>query len=61
MAPPTTAKAFDPTQPIDLSGTPGVTKAEQMRAEHLLRATLDDLPKFADPGDRRSRRVPLDR
>jgi hypothetical protein len=48
-APTTTVKPFDPKQPIDLSGDPGVTKAEQTRAENLLRATLTDLPKFDDP------------
>jgi hypothetical protein len=45
----TTVKPFDPTQPVDLSGTPGVTTVEQTRAEHLLRATLTDLPQFNDP------------
>ena len=50
-APPTTTtgpKPFDPKQPIDLSGNPSVTPAEQERAEQLLRATITDLPKFAD-------------
>ena len=52
--PPTTTtttppKAFDPKQPIDLSGTPGVTPVEQRRAEDLLRRTLVELPKWADP------------
>lgn len=42
-------KPFDPTEPVDLSGTPGVTPAEQARAEDLLRRTLDKLPKFSDP------------
>ncbi len=40
---------FDPTQPIDLSGTPGVTPDEQKRAEALVRLTLQKLPQFADP------------
>jgi hypothetical protein len=44
-----TVRPFDPSQPIDLSGTPGVTKAEQKRAEALLKATLTKLPQFADP------------
>jgi hypothetical protein len=43
------AKPFDPTQPIDLSGTPGATRAQQKRAEVLLRSTLEKLPQFADP------------
>jgi len=42
-------KPYDPTKPIDLGGTPGVTAAEQKRAETLLRATIADLPKYADP------------
>ncbi len=44
---PTTVKPFDPTQDIDLSGTPGVTPAQQKAAETLLRNTLRDLPRFA--------------
>jgi hypothetical protein len=44
---PTTVKPFDATKPIDLSGTPGVTAAEQLRAETLLRNTMRDLPKYA--------------
>ena len=50
-APPTTKavpKPYDPSKPIDLGGSPGVTKAEQMRAETLLRTTIKDLPQFAD-------------
>jgi len=47
--PPTTVKAFDPKQPINLGGPPGVTHAEQMRAEKLLRSTLTDLPKYESP------------
>jgi hypothetical protein len=51
-APPTTVekpKPYDPTKPIDLGGESGVTKAEQTRAETLLRATIKDLPQYADP------------
>jgi hypothetical protein len=44
-------KPFDPTKPIDLGGTPGVTPAEQHRAEALLRATLVDIRKFATPAE----------
>ncbi len=43
------AKRFDPTKPIDLGGTPGVTPAEQHRAEQLLRTTIVDLKKYIDP------------
>ena len=44
----TTVKPFDPSQQIDLSGTPGVTPAQQAAAEALVRDTLRDLPRFAD-------------
>src|SRR4051794_14014578 len=42
-------KPYDPTKPIDLGGTPGVTPAEQHRAETLLRATIADLRRFTTP------------
>jgi hypothetical protein len=42
-------KPYDPTKPIDLSGTPGVTKAELTRAETLVRSTIADLKKYDDP------------
>jgi hypothetical protein len=44
-------KAYDPTKPIDLGGTPGVTPAEQRRAETLLRQTIADLRKFTYPSE----------
>ncbi len=44
-----TPKPYDPKQAIDLSCSPGVTPAEQARAEQLIRDTLRDLPKYADP------------
>ena len=43
------AKAYDPTLPIDLSGTPGVTPHQQAEAENLIASTLDDLPHWKDP------------
>ncbi len=43
-----TAKPYDPTQPIDLSGTPGVTPEQQAAAENLVAVTLVRLPKWAD-------------
>ncbi len=49
--PPTTVyrpRPYDPSKPIDLGGYPGVTPAEQARAEKLVRDTLRDLPKYAD-------------
>jgi len=42
------AKPYDPTQPIDLSGTPGVTAEQQARAENMIAVTLADLPRWAD-------------
>jgi len=42
-------RPYDPTKPIDLGGTPGVTRAEQHRAETLLRATIADLRRFEYP------------
>jgi len=58
-APPTTAprtpttvctpQPYDPSKPINLGCTPGVTAAEQARAEQLVRDTLRDLPHYADP------------
>ena len=50
-APPTTRaepKPYDPSKPIDLGGEPGVTNAEQTRAETLLRTTIKDLPQFTN-------------
>jgi hypothetical protein len=41
-------KEYDPNKPIDLGGVPGVTPAEQARAENLIAITLIRLPKFAD-------------
>jgi hypothetical protein len=41
-------RPFDPTQPIDFAGVPGVTPEQQARAESLVAATLQDLPQFAD-------------
>jgi hypothetical protein len=54
VAPSTTStteapKPFDPTKPVDLGGEPGVTLAEQHRAEKLLAATIRDLKKFQTP------------
>lgn len=44
-----TAKPYDPTQPIDLGGTKGVTPEEQARAENLIALTLARLPQWSDP------------
>ena len=40
---------YDPTQPIDLGGTPGVTPEQQAFAENLVARTVVDLPQWADP------------
>jgi hypothetical protein len=42
------AKPYDPSKPIDLSGTPGVTEAQQAAAENLIAVTLFDLPQWSD-------------
>ncbi len=44
----TTAKPYDPTKPIDLSGTPGVTLEQQAAAENLVAVTLVRLPQWSD-------------
>jgi hypothetical protein len=41
-------RPFDPTQPIDFGGVPGVTPEQEARAESLVAAPLRDLPRFAD-------------
>jgi hypothetical protein len=41
-------RPFDPTQPIDFAGVPGVTPEQESRAEALVASTLQDLPQFAD-------------
>ena len=43
-----TPKPYDPTQPIDLSGTPGVTPQQQAAAENLIAVTLVRLPQWND-------------
>ena len=51
-APTAVAKPYDPTQPIDLSGTAGVTPEQQAAAENLVAVTLVRLPaKWADYHD----------
>jgi len=41
-------KPYDPTQPIDLSGTPGVTPEQQAAAENLIAITVVRLPQWSD-------------
>ncbi len=41
-------RPYDPTMPIDLSGTPGVTPRQQAAAENLIATTLVRLPKWSD-------------
>jgi hypothetical protein len=40
---------YDPTMPIDLGGTPGVSPAQQAAAERLVTLTLARLPQWAEP------------
>jgi hypothetical protein len=40
---------YDPPQPVNLCGTPGVSKAEETRAENLIRATQVDLRRYEYP------------
>ena len=47
-APTAEPKPYDPTQPIDLSGTPGVTPEQQAAAENLIAVTLVRLPQWSD-------------
>jgi hypothetical protein len=39
------------TDAIDLAGTPGVTPAEQTRAQNLIRGTISGLRRFATPAE----------
>jgi hypothetical protein len=41
-------RPYDPTMPIDLSGTPGVTPRQQAAAENLIATTVVRLPKWSD-------------
>lgn len=42
---------YDPEEPIDLGGVPGVTPEQQATAESIVRATIADLPQWADYRD----------
>lgn len=42
---------YDPDEPIDLGGVPGVTPVQQAAAESIVRATVADLPQWADYRD----------
>jgi hypothetical protein len=41
-------RPWDPSEPIDFSGVPGVAPEQQARAEQLVAETLEVLPRFAD-------------
>jgi hypothetical protein len=45
----TAPQPYDPTQPIDLSGMPGVTPEQQAFAENLIAVNLRYLPQWSDP------------
>jgi hypothetical protein len=47
-AAPVPPKPFDGTLPVDLGGVPGVSPEQQARAEALLTANVEQLPRFAD-------------
>lgn len=42
-------RPFDPARPLDLSGVPGVTPAQEAAAARLVERTGQRLPRFADP------------
>ncbi len=44
-------KPYDGTLPVDLSGVPGVTPAQEAYAEALVTDTIVELPRFADTAD----------
>ncbi|CAN5730630.1 hypothetical protein BH24ACT5_BH24ACT5_24060 [soil metagenome] len=48
VGPATWPRPYDPTAPIDVSGVPGVTREQELRAAGLIRDTQEDLPAFAD-------------
>lgn len=51
VAPTSTAtwpRPWDPAQPIDVTGVPGVTPEQEARAKALIEQSLKDLPKYAD-------------
>jgi hypothetical protein len=41
-------RPFDPSEPTDFGGVPGVIPEQQAREEALVARTLQDLPQFAD-------------
>lgn len=41
-------RAYDPAQPIDISGVPGVSAEQEARATQLIKDSQRDLPKWAD-------------
>jgi hypothetical protein len=41
-------ESYDPAMPVDLGGVEGVTPEQEARAEKLLEATLEHLPRYAD-------------
>lgn len=41
-------RPWDPSQPIDISGVPGVSPAQEARAIALIESSLAELPKYSD-------------
>lgn len=44
-------RPWDPAKPIDLSGVPGVTKAQETFGVNLIKDTMRDLPTYAKTSD----------
>ncbi len=44
-------RPWDPAQPLDLSGVPGVSPEQEARAAALVTTSMEELPRFADPAD----------
>lgn len=44
-------RAYDPDRPLDISGVPGVTIDQEVRARTLIETSLRELPKWADYRD----------
>jgi hypothetical protein len=44
-------RAYDPSRGIDISGVPGVSIDQEVRARNLIEASLRELPRWANPED----------
>ena len=41
------SEVYDPSKPLNFAGVPGVTKTQQLAAQHLVAITLKELPQFS--------------